>query len=91
MNKQRRKQLDELREKIDRMLEDLSTLRDEAESIRDEEQEYYDNMPENMRDGDKGCEVSNGLDELNSMVEALDEADTKLADAVGNIETAQGG
>ncbi len=46
MNKERRKQLNEIAEQI-------GSLKDQLESLRDEEQDYYDNMPESFQGGEK--------------------------------------
>lgn len=72
MNKVRRAALEELGGK-------LGELKSELENLRDEETEYYDNMPENLQNTERGesSEVAESL-----MSDALD----NLASAIGNLE-----
>lgn len=67
MNKERRKLIDEALDKIEAAKADLETA-------RDEEQEYLDNMPENMRDGDKGQAAQEAIDNLESCINDIDNA-----------------
>ena len=55
----------------------------QVEAIRDEEQEYLDNMPEGMRDGDKGQVASDAVDSLSSAEAGLDDALSALEQATG--------
>jgi hypothetical protein len=72
MNKQRRAEI-----------ERAATLIDEAKGIleeaRDEEQDYYDNLPDNFRDGERGDNAQSAISCLESACEALDGVD--LGDA----------
>ena len=64
MNAQRRKELLELAAKSQDLLDAL-------EHIRDDEQEYLDNMPEGIKDGDKGDKSQEAIDNLDSAVDAF--------------------
>lgn len=75
MNADRRKRLSSLHS-------DLEVIKDGLENIAAEEQEFYDNMPENMQNGDKGERAQNAVSELEAAVEACD-------GIISNIETAQ--
>jgi hypothetical protein len=75
MNKQRRKDIEDIISK----LADLEALKTEIyeaiETVKDEEQEYYDNMPEGLQGSDKGYaaeEAINNLDEAYSMIDDID-------------------
>lgn len=75
MNKQRRKDIEDIIAK----LADLEALKTEIyeaiETVKDEEQEYYDNMPEGLQGSDRGYaaeEAINNLDEAYSMVDDID-------------------
>lgn len=65
MNKQRRKQLEDISEK-------LQQLRDELDSVMEEEQEAYDNMPESLQESERGCTMQEGLDNLQSVIDSLE-------------------
>jgi len=74
MNKDRRKHLTEISVK-------LQELKEELEQVREEEQEYFDNMHENLQDGEKGRRAE-------EVVQFLDDADADLAVVVENVEGA---
>lgn len=60
-----------LRDEIDALIE---TARENLETAKDEEQEYLDNMPESLRDGDKGGVAQEAIDNLDSAIDTLDGA-----------------
>lgn len=62
MNKERRKQLNEIAEQI-------GSLKDQLESLRDEEQDYYDNMPESFQGGEKGERARTAIDSMDSALD----------------------
>ena len=73
MNKRRRKTLQKLAQRADE-------LRQEVEEVREEEQEYYDNMPENLKQSERGeraeevvGEMEVAEDSLNNIYEILQE------------------
>ena len=45
------------------------------EECRDDEQEYYDNMPENLQNGDKGNTAQEGIGVLEEAIDALENID----------------
>lgn len=77
MNKTRRDTIAKLQARI-------SELKDEVEMVRDEEQEYYDNMPENMQQGDKGQNAESAVSALDEAMENLDSAMSSLDEASQN-------
>lgn len=74
MNKQRRKELNDIINK-------LSDLKDDIVALRDEEQDYYDNMPENLQGGERGEMAENAINEM-------DNAESSIEDAICSLETA---
>lgn len=66
MNKNRRKQIDDI-------LEQLNPLLLGIESVKDEEQEAYDNLPESMQNGDKGEKMSDAVNNLEYAFDSLTE------------------
>ena len=75
MNKDRRKEIQDI---INRMAE-LESLRDELkeaiEAVRDEEQEYYDNMPEGLQGSDRGYAAEEAISNLDEAISALEDID----------------
>jgi vacuolar-type H+-ATPase subunit I/STV1 len=67
LNNARRKQISELIDRIDE-------LQSELETVRDEEQEYFDNMPENLQQGDKGQNAEQAASDLSSAHDSLVES-----------------
>lgn len=98
MNKARRTEIakvitsiEELKASAATLAGQLSDIKDSIEQIRDDEQEYYDNMPDNMRDGDKGEAAQsavNALEEamsgVETMIAELDES--KFSDIIGDLD-----
>ena len=68
MNKNRRKQLEELCNEMTNQLEGLRAL-------LDEEQEYYDNMPESLQYSERGEQSS---EYISTMESALDDIESAL-------------
>lgn len=87
MNKDRRKEIQEVADRIG----ELATLRDELkdaiESIRDEEQDYFDNMPESFQYADRGLKAQEAVDALNEAIDLLDSIDTD--DLTNHLDTAK--
>lgn len=75
MNKQNRNKLSALQQRLEEIYSELETL-------RDEEQEKYDNMPDGLRDGDKGMALSQAI-------ENIDQAMTECEAAKDSIEAAK--
>lgn len=89
MNRDRRKQISSLRSDITDLvgkindegsedwpnrMSEIADFHDRAEAIRSDEEEYLENMPESIRNGDKGDTVQGAVDALNNAVEALEKA-----------------
>lgn len=75
MNKQRRKQIEDLINKIEECMA-------EAETIASEERDYYDAMPESLQNGDKGQAASDAADTLDQARDDLESARDNLQQAV---------
>lgn len=69
------------REELSQIRSELEELSGRVSSIRDDEQDKLDNMPENMKSGDKGSSLENAVSQL-------DEAVSSLEDVMGNLEAA---
>lgn len=71
MNKQRRKAIADIMAQID-------DLHSKIEKLRDEEQEAYDNLPEGLQEGAKGDSMYEAIDNLDSALGSLEEANDYL-------------
>lgn len=71
MNKERRKQIEEV-------LGSLSELKERIEAIRDDEQEYFDNMPESFQMGERGQLAELAASSLDDAVSTLDDVENYL-------------
>ena len=60
MNKERRNRLGDVIDK-------LEELQAEVASIAEEEREAYDNMPEGLQESEKGQQISENADDLDSI------------------------
>ena len=67
MNKDRRKQLEDVRDSLDEI---ISSLND----IKDEEQDAYDNMPESLQSSDKGSRMTDAIDTIDEAISSIEEA-----------------
>jgi len=74
MNDERRKKL---REAVDCLCRALSLV----DEVANDEREAFENLPEGMRQGEKGSWMEGAVDLLN-------DAYSKIEKAVGNVETA---
>jgi ribosome recycling factor len=74
MNAERRKEI----AKAHAMIDEAKSI---LEAARDEEQEFFENMPENMQEGEKGSAAENA-------VQSLEEAIDGLETAMGNCDAA---
>ena len=77
MNKVRRNRIADVQSK-------LEELKAEIESICKEEQEAYDNMPEQFQDSERGENISEAIESLESAMDSFDELDEYLTDAAGH-------
>lgn len=74
MNEERRKKLEAVNRLLDQCKSDL-------EEIQGDEQEMFDNMPENLQQGDKGQKVEEAIDCLQQAIDGV-------GDSISQIETA---
>jgi len=73
MNKQRRKELRALRDRWEKIKTDMLALKDDLEQVKDAEDEAYNNLPDSVRDGDKGSQMSEFVDAMTNACDALED------------------
>ena len=93
MNKQRRKDiskamsiLSEARGLMEEASAKAAEAKDMLESAKDEESDYLENMPENMRNGDKGSTAESAVDALETAASATESYVDELDEAIGAIQ-----
>ncbi len=74
MNNQRRKQ-------IEAVLNKLADLRSRVEELQSEEQDYFDNMPENLQQSERGEKAEQAASRLEDTLAAFDEIEEALNEA----------
>ena len=89
MNANRRKQLDKVAALMAQASELLTTAYELAEEITDEEQDAFDNLPESLQDSDRGDTMSEAIDNLESLKDAITTATDAIEEADGYREEAQ--
>jgi DNA repair exonuclease SbcCD ATPase subunit len=95
MNANRRKaiklaisHLQGLKERLEKLSSELQDEKQVLEELRDEEQEYFDNMPEGLKNGEKGENAEASISALDSMCNELDSCETYLDDINSSLENA---
>jgi hypothetical protein len=74
MNDSRRKRLEAASQLISQAISSI-------EEVREEEQEAFDNLPENMQEGEKGEAIETAINTLDDALSALTEALSGIDDA----------
>lgn len=67
VNKQRRTKLSDANSLLNRAV----TI---VELVKDEEQDSYDNLPENLQDGERGEAMQEAIDELQIAIDSINDA-----------------
>lgn len=84
MNNSRRKAIKSLMKKLETMMELQYAIAEELEAIKDEEQDALDNMPESLLKGERGQQMQEYIDEMESVIDDLDQLD--IEDFVNRLE-----
>lgn len=74
MNNQRRKE-------IQAVLDELAALRSRVEDLQNGEQDYFDNMPENLQQSERGEKAEQAASRLEDALTAFDEIEEALNEA----------
>jgi hypothetical protein len=72
------------------LMGDATVFADQAhdilESCRDDEQEYYDNMPESIQGGEKGCNAEQDVATMEEVISALEAFRDEVGSEGGDVE-----
>lgn len=102
MNKQRRKilgnlmdQLEALRPQIEALVTGLTPVAEALEAERDAERESFENLPDGLRQAEKGVDMEVAIDELTNAYETISAVaevlgDLDLSAVLSNIDNARG-
>lgn len=80
MNKARRKELSILADSLNSIQDDLTDISSEIQVLENDEQEAYDNMPDGMKNGDRGDAAQEAINNMES-------ASASTESAVGILQT----
>lgn len=88
MNRERRKNIDILQGKIQSVLGYIDEIKCDIESLIYDEEEAYYNLPDSLRDSEKGDIMQEAIDNLKSALDcdlesAFEECDSYLEEAKG--------
>lgn len=86
MNKDRRKEIANVIKLVEAAQAAVEEARDAIEQIKEGESEYYDNMVESFRDGEKGQRAEEVINYLDDSYNTLDEID--FDSITSNLESA---
>jgi len=67
MNKQRRKELRKIKDK-------LIDIQTELENIKEQEEEAYENMPDSLKNTEKGQKMEEGISSLDGAYDIINDA-----------------
>ena len=72
MNKQRRKELNEACTLLCSAQESIERAKEVVDGVRDYEEESYENLPESLQESERGQDIYDNVEELDSVVSELD-------------------
>ena len=91
MNKERRKELENIIAKLKLLqygfsdfVSRIEDIKSEIETIKDKEEDAYDNMLEHFQEGEQGQKMLKTMDSMESAVDSLDEIIGDLESLSGN-------
>lgn len=84
MNRIRRKSLKVILGQMEELSTVLETVKEALQDVLNEEQEAYDNLPEGLQEADRGQQMQEYIEALESVVDSLGELD--IEDLCGTVE-----
>ena len=68
------------------MQSEIQQIRYDIETIKDEEEEKYENLPEQFQYGEMGEKMQENAEQLESLMDDLDNADSTLQEVYDGID-----
>ena len=86
MNKARRKELAQIVAKLEELEALHLEIKEELEAVRDEEQEALDNLPESLQESERGEQMQEYIDAMESALDDLEQLDIEeIRDLLNDI------
>lgn len=64
------------------IIDRLYPIKDEIEAVMDEEEEAYDNLPDGLRETDRGEQMAENVSELQGVIESLENDVIDILDTI---------
>jgi predicted RNase H-like nuclease (RuvC/YqgF family) len=91
MNKSRRAGVTGVEKRLALLKETISKLKIDTEDIKAEEEDAKENLPESLRDGEKGEAMDTNIENLESATEELDGIENSIEQAERYLQAAREG
>ena len=86
MNRQRRKDLKSVIENLEVLHDTIEEISECLQNIRDEEEEAFENLPESLQESERGQQMQEYIDTMESVIDLLNEFDSaELIDPIEEI------
>ena len=85
MNKQTRKQLEELRDKVDHLKSSMLDLYEEVDEIRSGESNKYYNLPEGLQEGKVGQALQESEEQLEALLYEFEQVESAFDELLDNF------
>lgn len=89
MNKPRRKEIEKIEAQIASLKSTATQIKAEIESVRADEDEAFENLSENLQQGDKGEAMQTASSNLEESEQQLDDIESSCDEAIRNLEAAR--
>ena len=86
MNKQTRKQLEELQATVDHLKSELLDIYEEVTGIKDEEYDKYDHLPEGLQEGKVGQALQDSAEQLEALLYEFEQVESAFDSLLENFE-----
>lgn len=88
MNKQRRKDIAAIVEDLSKVSSLVTEIMEAIQSVADEESDYYENMPDGLKEGEKGQDAERANDALSTARDSIESIDSELQAVESALQTA---
>ena len=89
MNREIRKQIEEVISKLESLHGEIELMKDDVQEIADMEQGYLDNMPESLQYSSNAERSSEAIDNLGYAIEEIDNVENAIQEAISYLESAK--
>ena len=89
MNRERRKQIEEVISKLESLQGEIELMKDDIQEIADMEQGYLDNMPESLQNSSNFERSSEAIDDLGYAIEEIENLENSIQEAISYLESSK--